>query len=272
MRLKDQVAVVTGGGGGIGEGICLCMAREGAHLVVSDVNKDLVEQVAAKVRETGRKSLAMQTDVRIASQCELLVDTTLREMGRLDILVCSAGVGGYTHHGRSTAPIGIESISEADWNETIDVNLKGVFLCNRAVIPHFKKQKKGKIVNVSSVAGRRGNELLPHYSASKAGVIVMTQAIAVHMAPYHVNANTLCPGIIWTPMWAGGVEVMSRSHPLFKGMDPKKIFDTLIQAVIPFKRAQTPEDMGNAVVFLASEEAREITGQALNVDGGMVFS
>lgn len=272
MRLKDQVAIVTGGGGGIGEGICLCMAREGAHVIVSDLNKDLADQVAAKVKETGRKALSMQTDVRVASQCNALVQTSLKEMGRLDILVCCAGVGGYTHSSQTSEPIGFENISEADWDETIDVNLKGVFLCDQAAVPHFKEQKRGKIINVSSVAGRRGNDLIPHYSASKAGVIVMSQALAVHMAPYHVNVNTLCPGIIWTPMWAGGVEMMSKKHPLLKGMDPNDIFNTMIQTVIPFKRAQTPEDMGNAVVFLASDEAKEITGQALNVDGGMVFN
>jgi NAD(P)-dependent dehydrogenase (short-subunit alcohol dehydrogenase family) len=247
------------------------MAREGADIVVSDINKDLAEQVAAKVREAGRKALAIQTDVRRAGQCQSLVQTTLKEMGRLDILVCNAGVGGYTYHSQTDAPLGFENISEEDWDETIDVNLKGVFLCDQAVVPHFKEQKRGKIINVSSIAGKRGNELIPHYSASKGGVIILTQALAMYMAPYHVNVNTLCPGIIWTPMWAGGVEMMSRKHPLAKGQNPEDIFNAMVQMQIPFKRAQTPEDMGKAVVFLASDDAKEITGQALNVDGGITY-
>lgn len=270
MRLKDQVAVVTGGGGGLGEGICLCLAREGAHVVVSDVKQELAVKVAKKVEQTGRKALAFQTDVRMADQCRSLIDTAVSRMGGLDILVCCAGVGRDPSRPIDPeAPLGIENISESDWDMTIDVNLKGVFLCNQAVAPHFKAQKKGKIVNISSVAGRQGVDALMAYAASKAGVISLSQSMALHMAPYGVNVNTVCPGIIWTPMWADGVEVFSKTHPLFKGAEPKQIFDAMVQTQIPMKRAQTPEDMGNAVVFLVSDEAREITGQALNVCGGM---
>ena len=155
---------------------------------------------------------------------------------------------------------------------TIDVNLKGVFLCNKAVLSHFKERKKGKIINISSVAGRQGSEMLAPYAASKAGVISLTQSFAIHLAPHGVNVNTVCPGIIWTPMWAGGVEIFSKANPLFKGMEPDKIFEAMVESRIPTKRAQTPEDMGNAVVFLASDEAKEITGQALNVCGGLAFN
>jgi len=273
MRLKDQVAVVTGGGGGIGEGICLCLAREGAHVVVSDVKKDLAEKVAAKVKETGQKSMAIHTDVRIADECQSLIDTTIEKMGDLDILVCCAGVGGYANRGiDSETPLTIENILESDWDMVIDVNLKGVFLCNRAVIPHFKEQKRGKIINISSVGGRQGSDILAPYTASKAGVINWTQSMAIYMARYNVNVNTVCPGIIWTPMWADGVQMFSKASPLFKGMEANQIFDAMVQTSIPLKRAQTPEDMGNAVVFFASDEAKEITGQALNVCGGIRFN
>jgi NAD(P)-dependent dehydrogenase (short-subunit alcohol dehydrogenase family) len=270
MRLKDQVAVVTGGGGGLGEGICLCLAREGAHLVVSDVKLELAINVAKKVEQMGRKAFAVQTDVRIADQCQALIDTAISKMGKLDILVCCAGVGRDVSRGiEAESSLTIENISESDWDMTIDVNLKGVFLCNKAAVPYFKEQKKGKIVNISSIAGRQGVDVLTPYAASKAGVISLSQSFALHLAPYGVNVNTVCPGIIWTPMWADGVEMFSKSHPLFKGMDPKQIFDVMVQSQIPTKRAQLPEDIGNAVVFLASDEAREITGQALNVCGGM---
>jgi NAD(P)-dependent dehydrogenase (short-subunit alcohol dehydrogenase family) len=272
MRLRDQVAVVTGGGGGLGEGICLCLAREGAHVVVSDVKLALAEKVANKVKATGRKALALKTDVRVASECQELVDRSLKEMGRIDIFVCGAGVGGLVFRGDSEAPLILENISEEEWDLTIDVNLKGVFLCSRAIAPYFKGQQKGKIINLSSVAGRKGVDFIPHYSASKAGVIVLTQAIALQLAPYHVNVNTICPGVIWTPMWETGAKVFSKTIPPFKGMTPEQVFEAMVQSMTPLRRPQTPEDIGNAVVFLASEEAREITGQAINVDGGAYFS
>jgi meso-butanediol dehydrogenase/(S,S)-butanediol dehydrogenase/diacetyl reductase len=272
VRLKDKVAIVTGGGGGLGEGICLCLAREGAHIVVSDLHQDLTERVSRKVKEAGRKSLAIQTDVRMSDQCEKLIERSLEEMGRIDILICGAGVGGFVHRAESDEPLTIENISEEDWNLTIDVNLKGVFLCNRAVAPHFKRQKAGKIVNLSSLAGRRGIDWIPHYSASKAGVIVLTQAVALQLAPYNVNVNTVCPGIIRTPMWDRGAKVLLQSYPAFKGMSPDDVFNAVVRDMIPMKKPQTAEGIGNVVVFLASEEANEITGQAINVDGGAIFN
>ncbi len=272
MRLKDQVAIVTGGGGGLGEGICLCLAREGAHVVVSDVKLELAEKVAVRVKKMGQKSSALQTDVRKSDQCGKLIEKTLDEMGRIDILVCSAGVGGFVYRGESDEPPILENISEEEWDLTIDVNLKGVFLCNKAVAAYFKKQKRGKIINISSIGGRKGIDWIAHYSASKAGVIVLTQAVALQLAPYNVNVNTVCPGVIRTRMWDTGAKVLSQSYPPFKGMSPDDVFDAVVQNMIPMRRAQTAEDIGNTVVFLASEEAKEITGQAINVDGGAIFS
>ncbi|MBW2084628.1 MAG: SDR family oxidoreductase, partial [Deltaproteobacteria bacterium] len=223
-------------------------------------------------KEQGRKSLAVRTDVRKADECQALIDTALKEMGRLDILVCCAGVSGASLYSPSEDPTAIENLSEEVWDLTIDVNLKGVFLCNRAVIPHFKQQGKGKIINISSVAGRKGSANLPIYGASKAGVINFTQAVASQLAPFHINVNTVCPGIIYTPMWAEGIRRIIEFRPEFKGMAPEEAFKLMAQTTIPFQRPQTPEDIGNAVVFFASEEAKEITGQALNVDGGTAFN
>jgi meso-butanediol dehydrogenase/(S,S)-butanediol dehydrogenase/diacetyl reductase len=271
-RLDGKVAVVTGGGGGLGEGICLCLAREGAQVVVSDINLSLAEKVSAKVKEVGQKSLAIQTDVRLAGECQNLVDTSLKEMGRIDILVCNAGVLGINSLMDSTEPPWLENISEEDWDQTLDVNLKGVFLCNRAIAPYFKRQKKGKIINIASIGGRRGLPYIPHYCASKAGVIVLTQGVAAQLAPFNVNVNTICPGVIWTPMWEKLASMLSKSYPPFKGMSPGEVFRGRVQNAIPQGKSQTPEGIGNAVVFLASEEANEITAQAMNVDGGAVFS
>ncbi len=275
MRLKDKVAIVTGGGGGLGEGISLCFAKEGADVVVSDVNMELAEKVAASVKEKGRRSLAVQTDVRNPAQVDELIKRTIDEMGALDILVCSHGVSGMTHREHDPdEPITLEGITEEDWDLTLDVNLKGVFLCNRAVTSHFKEKGGGKIINVSSVGGRKGSPQLFAYSISKAGVIALSQALAQQLAEYNVNVNTICPGIIYTPMWQEGAKLLAKMDPRFKDLDitPKDTLDFMVQMAIPFKRMQTAEDIGNSAVFLASDEASEITGQALNVCGGMHFN
>lgn len=271
MRLKDRVAIVTGGGGGLGEGICLCLAREGAHVVVSDLKLELAERVAAEVKDLGRKAIAVRTDVCSADSCKEMVDVTLKEMGRLDVLVANAGVDGLPTGDSPVSPL-IEDIQEEDWNRVVDVNLKGVFLCNRAVAPLFKEKKAGRIINISSVAGRQGEGLLVPYAATKAGVISLTQSIALQLAPYHVNVNAVCPGIIWTPMWERLASFASRALPEAGGAPPKDVFNLMVAARIPFKKEQTPTDIGNAVVFLASDEASEITGQALNVCGGMCMN
>jgi NAD(P)-dependent dehydrogenase (short-subunit alcohol dehydrogenase family) len=272
MKLKGKIAIVTGGGGGLGEGICLCLAQQGADVVVSDVNKQLADAAATKVREKGPRTLAVQTDVSREDDVQQLVDQTLKEMGDLDILVCCAGVSGYAN--REAASLLIEDLPVDLWEETFDVNMKGVFLCNRAVAPIFRRKNQGRIVNISSIAGREGQNFLPAYAASKAAVISFTQSMALQMAPHHVNVNAVCPGIIYTPIWERGAQVLTKVHPLFAGSEvsPKDALDMVVQTSIPFKTYQTPEDIGNAVVFLVSEESKEITGQALNVCGGMYFS
>jgi NAD(P)-dependent dehydrogenase (short-subunit alcohol dehydrogenase family) len=272
MRLIDKVAIVTGGGGGLGEGICLCLAKEGANIVVSDINPDFAYQTVKKIEDTGQKAFAVQTDVRKREDCHRLVEMTIEKMGKIDILVCAAGVGGFAAQGDTGEPAILENISEAEWDLTLDVNLKGVFLCNQAIAPQFKKQMSGKIINISSIGGRKGVDFIPHYCASKAGVIVFSQALALQLAPFNINVNTVCPGVIWTPMWRAGATAISHTYPQFKGMSPEAIFEAMVTHMIPMKRAQSATDIGNTVVFLASSEADQITGQALNVDGGAVMS
>ncbi|MEW6265966.1 MAG: SDR family NAD(P)-dependent oxidoreductase [Thermodesulfobacteriota bacterium] len=275
MRLKDKAAVVTGGGGGLGEGICLCLAQEGAQVVVSDLNEELAESVAAKAREKGVQALAVQTDVTQEADVQKLIEVTVKKLGGLDILVCCAGISGYGRYDpESVKTLLIENLDVKVWDETFAVNMRGIFLCNRAAAPIFRQKNSGRIVNISSVAGRKGVDFLPAYAASKAAVISFTQSMALQMAPHHVNVNAVCPGVIYTPMWQHGAKLLASAHPLFagSGIDPKQALDMLVQTMIPFKTLQTPEDIGHAVVFLASDEAKEITGQALNVCGGMHFS
>ena len=275
MKVENKIAIVTGGGGGLGEGIATCLAREGAHVVISDNNLDTAEKVAAKVKELGRKTLAVKTDVTDESQVKQMVETTVEKMGGLDILVCNAGISGFTHRGsESSEPLIIENLLVEDWDTTFAVNTKGVFLCTKAVAPIFRKQNAGKIVNISSVGGRKANDSLLAYAASKAAVIAFTQGMALQMAPHHVNVNCVCPGIIYTPMWKEGSELLTNLNPQAKAssLNPKDTLDAIVNSEMAFKKYQTPEDIGNAVTFLSSSEAEEITGQSLNVCGGMVFS
>jgi len=272
MQLQHKVAVVTGGAGTIGEGICLSLARAGADVVVSDIHEQPTARVAAAVKEMGRRSLAVSTDVRSAGQCRSLIDQTLQAMGSLDILVCAAGVSGLDLSSRERMPAIIENISEEEWNLTIDVNLKGVFFCNQAVTPHFRMENKGKIINIASIGGRQGVPFIPHYSASKAGVIVFSQAMALQLAPHNINVNTICPGVIWTPMWEKGAQALADTYPHFKNMAPGDVFAAMVENMIPLKRPQTAEDIGKLAVFLASPDADQITGQAINVDGGAILS
>ncbi|OPL15817.1 MAG: hypothetical protein AVO39_06915 [delta proteobacterium MLS_D] len=272
MRLKDKVAVVTGGGGGLGEGICRCLAREGANVAVSDISLEASRRVADIVSAMGRRSTAIETDVRDDKQCRRMVAETEDTLGGLDILVCNAGFGGYSADRPADLPLTIENISEEEWNLTFDVNMKGVFLCNRAVIPRFKKQGNGKIINIASIGGRMPLDFLAHYDASKAGVIAFTQAVAMHMARYGVNVNAVCPGLVKTEMGRSMGVMLSRSHPVFKGLDEDTVFDRLVKNSVRKRTPQTPEDIGNAVAFLASDDASEIVGQSINVCGGMYFS
>lgn len=272
MRLKDRVAIITGGASGIGEGICLCMAREGAHVVISDINMDSSAKVADKILKMGRKAVTIRTDVRKMEDCQNLIRKSIEEMGSVDILVCCSGFPGYSDKTTGEDPTRIENISEDDWNMTIDTNLKGVFLCNRSIASYFKQKKKGKIINIASIAGRRGSDWIPHYSASKAGVIIMSQAIAAQLAPYNVNVNTICPGFIWTPMSLTAGKMMAKLYPQFKDLSPDEIFNETVRTKVPLGRPQKPESIGNLAAFLASDEADDITGQAINVDGGTVFS
>jgi meso-butanediol dehydrogenase/(S,S)-butanediol dehydrogenase/diacetyl reductase len=259
-RLEGRVAIVTGGGRGIGEGICTVLAREGAQVAVTDVNAENASAVAEALRATGAKAEPFELDVTDAAEAERLMGEVTRSFGRVDILVNNAGVLG--HHVFS-------EVTLEDWELTYRVNLLGIWIMSRAVVPHFRANGGGKIVNIASIAGRRGGGLHPHYSASKAGAISITQSLAADLGRHNINVNAVCPGLIRTNMWQSLESMVGQARGL---EGPAAMFDQYIATNCPLRREQTPEDIGMAVAFFASDDAKNITGQALNVDGGLTMN
>lgn len=264
MRLQGKVAIVTGGAQGIGRGIVLCMAKEGADIAIADLKVDKAEAVAAEVRTLGRKVLVVRTDVTMPADFEACYAHVERELGQIDILVNNAG---------SACPPGnpFTNNVEEDWDLVWAVNVKSIFFACKAIAPYFIARKSGKIINIASIAGTMNSPNMPPYSVSKMGVVTFTKIVAKEMAQHNVNVNAICPGILWTQFWQETAERLSGQSGPFAGMEPRAIFENRVNAVIPMKRDQTPEDIGWAAVFLASEQARQITGQALHVDGGVVM-
>ena len=257
-RLDGKTALVTGGARGLGRGIVLELAKEGADIVIADVLTDVAEHTAAEVRQWGRQVTIVRMDVTDTRSAHIGVQQALNERGGLDILVNNAGV----------APVHTGSeADEENWDRCYEVNLKGIWIVSRAIVSHFKENGTGKIVNISSVAGRRGGTHA-YYSASKAGAISVTQSLASELGRFNINVNAVCPGLLWTDMWRQ-LEGMYSRDVSEEVVSQRKVFESVIKDRCPLGREQTPEDIGMVVAFLASDRARNITGQALNVDGGM---
>ncbi len=276
MKLEGKVAIVTGSGRGLGRGIALCLAEEGADIVVNSLHEETTNKTAADVKALGRRALAIAGDITTADKMDQVVQDTINAFGKIDILVNN--VGGGRVKPKEAGSLGQV---EAEWDETFALNLKSHVLMCAAVAPHFIKQKSGKIVNISSVAGRYSfpYPIATSYEAMKTAIIMFTQSLANDLAPHNINVNCVCPGIIYTDAWQRGVELIVETMPKYKGMDPREWFVAMMEgkypelgamAFTPLRREQTPEDIGRAVVFLVSEDAKNITGQTLNVDGGLV--
>src|SRR5437867_8364938 len=263
MRLDGKVAVVTGGGSGIGRGIVLAMAREGADVAIPDIQVLNAEKVAGEVKGLGRKVLAMKTDVTSAADVKTMVDRTRETFGKIDILVNNAGAAG---------PPGMPftNNTEEDWDRTFTVNTKSVFLTCKAITPYFIERKAGRIVNIASIAGPISAPTMPPYSVAKQGVITFTRVVAKELAVHRITVNAICPGVLYTEFWQKLAAHIAETNPAFAGMSPRQVFDKRVSDIVPMKCEQEPQDIGNAAVFLASDEARYITGQALMVDGGCV--
>ena len=264
MRLAGKVAIVTGGARGIGRGIALCMAKEGADIAIADLKLEDAAGVADEIRALGRKAIVVKIDVTRQSDFEALFDAVRRELGQIDILVNNAGSAS-----RPGNPF--TNNVEEDWDLVWKVNVKSIFFACKAIAPYFIDRKAGKIINIASIAGPMNSPNLPPYSVSKMGVVTFTKIVAKDLAPHNVNVNAICPGLLWTAFWQETAERLIQAGGALVGMKPREVFESRVNSLIPLKREQTPEDIGWAAVFLASDQARNITGQALHVDGGVVM-
>lgn len=255
FSLEGKIALVTGGGRGIGAGIAQCLAQAGADVVIADYTMELAETGAQTIAALGKRTAALQVDVRKPDSVAAMVEAVEKQFGRLDIAMNNAGVVSLG---------GVEELTLEQWDDVIDINLRGVFLCCQAEIRVMRKQKFGRIINTASIAGKVGFPQLCHYSASKFGVIGMTNAIAKEVAKDGITVNALCPGIVGTGMWRGETGLSGKWA--LPGETEEASWERHQQIFLPQGEAQTPEDMGQMVVYLAS--APHVTGQALAVDGG----
>lgn len=246
-ELRGKVAIVTGGGQGIGRAICLALAKEGADIVVADIQADSSNETVGMVQKLGRKSAFFETDVSDEQSVKRLYEKVLADFGAVDILVNNAGI---------CRMIPILDIEAAEWDRIMAVNLRGTFLMSREAFMIMKENKRGKIINIASAAAKIGGLAAgAHYSASKAGVICFTKSLALQAAPFKVNVNAVCPGPANTEM----TDVW--------GDETNKAF----VAHIPWKEYAQPEDIADAVVFLASGRSRYVTGEIIDVNGGLVM-
>jgi len=247
VRLKDKVALVTGGARGIGQAIAMTFANEGADIVIADVNLGVAQKTASEIEALGRKAMALEMDVTSYERVEEGVNKILDKMGKVDILVNNAGI---------TKDNLLLRMSPADWDAVINVNLKGTFNCIKAVTRPMIKQRSGKIISIASIIGLMGNPGQANYAASKAGIIALTKTVAKELASRNINANAVAPGFIQTEMTA---------------KLPEDIKKKMMEA-IPLAKLGTPQDVANVCLFLASEESNYITGQTITIDGGMVMA
>lgn len=266
MKLEHKVAIVTGGARGIGAGIARCLAAEGAHVGIIDLDGPEAERTAATLSTS---SVGIGADVSRESETKAAVDQVVVRLGRLDILVNNAGGGGPN----AATSIGnpFTNIDQAGWDDTLAVNLRTVFAATKACIPHLQRAGGGAIVNIASIAGLIPAVFIPAYSAAKAGVIGLTRTLAVEMAQHDIRVNAICPGYLWTRAWERMATGMKMMNPKFADLEPRDIFLAIVKEGTLLGREQTPEDIGRLAAFLASDDTINVTGQIIAVDGGVTL-
>ena len=258
--LSDRIALVTGGAQGLGQAICERLAREGCHVAVADLKEEKAVQTAESISAgTDQRAIAIKVDVSDETQVQAMVERTVQEFGRLDILVANAGI------------LIAEDITEfpaEKWRAVMNVNLFGYFLCAKYASRAMKAQKKGVILEINSKSGKKGSFKNSAYAATKFGGIGLTQSIALDLAEFGVRVNAICPGnLLDSPLWNEGPNALFKQYARNRGISEEEVRQVYVNQV-PMKRGCTYEDVCNVVVFLASDQASYMTGQAINVTGG----
>lgn len=255
MKLEGKVAIVTGGARGIGRGIAKAFGKEGAHVVVADVAVKEGNQVVSEIKKEGGDAFFVESDVSKISDIERLAQETIKKYGEIDIL---ANVAGISRAGK------IVDVPVEDWDLIMNINLRGVFLCCKVIGKEMIRRKIGRIINMSSIAGRNAERGNVPYCATKAGVISITEGLALEMAEYKINVNAICPGATNTQLMQ---QVFVERGPVL-GLTAKQL-ESKFESGIPLGRMGEPEDVGKVACFLASDDSSYITGQCIVIDGGM---
>ncbi|OGO22075.1 MAG: hypothetical protein A2144_09425 [Chloroflexi bacterium RBG_16_50_9] len=255
MLLKDRVAIITGGAKGIGRGIALKFAEEGCSVAIADIMEKEGNQTVKDIAEKGVGSIFIKCDATNSSQVQNMVKQVIGKFGKIDILVNNAGGFG------PATPIA--DLTEEEWDRSITLNMKGVFLCCKAVAPHMMEKHYGKIINISSIAAITAGPPAVHYSGSKGGVLSMTYDLCLEFARFGICVNAILPGTIRTDMWKTNIP---------PGANPDEFFSDMAKKLIPLQRPGTPEDVAGAALFLASELSSYVTGDRIIVGGGLPFT
>lgn len=258
MRLLNKVAFITGGGVGIGKAISLMFAREGANISLAARSTNRMEEVARQIKTIGQKALVNAMDITNVEQVDRAVKETLKEFGRIDILVNNSGIAG------PTAPV--YEITPEQWDETFNVNLRGAFLCCRAIVPVMIKQGHGKIINISSTAAKKPLANRTPYPATKMGLIGFTRGLAVELGKFNINVNAICPGPVGGPR----IEMVIDQVAEKEGVSREVIRQRFLSQS-PLNSLISAEDVAKLAVFLASEDSNKMTGQDLNIDAGALM-
>ena len=267
MDITGKIALITGSGQGIGKGIATAFANHGASVVTADRNLRNAMEVESSLNETVQDSMSIKVDVTNQSSVNSMIQQVIQKFGRIDILVNNAGIIAASGWEEREHP------NEEDWEMVYEVNLRGVARVMEAVAPLMKTKRYGKIINISSGAGRRGStHPNPPYNASQAAVISMTQSLAMELASFNINVYAICPGPLWTPMADLISYRRGNLQGLLKTMTPRQIFDKYVNENVPLGRPPMPHDIGNMAAFLASDYSMNITGQTINVNGGSLMN